>query len=123
MQTFIEITRRVNSSIAAFCQALAMVVIFVGVTKAAAIYFKDVFTRYRAKHAMRESRLEIGHSFSLALAFLIGASILNTTLAPSWNDIGQLAAIIGIRTGLNYFLMRDLKAEEQVAGRSGGAAR
>ncbi|MEM7590776.1 MAG: DUF1622 domain-containing protein [Cyanobacteria bacterium P01_A01_bin.83] len=40
----------------------------------------------------------MGYSFSLGLSFLIGASILTSTIAPSWNDIGQLAAIIALRT-------------------------
>jgi uncharacterized membrane protein len=46
---------------------------------------------------------------SLGLEFLIGADILKTAVAPSWNDIGQLAAIIAIRTVLNFFLMRELE--------------
>jgi len=77
--------------------------------KALTIYMKDVFTKHKSKQAIQESRLEMGHSFSLALAFLIGASILRTTLAPTWNDLGLLAAIIAIRTGLNYFLVRDVQ--------------
>ena len=36
----------------------------------------------------------MGYSFSLGLSFLVGGSILKTTIAPTWNDIGQLAAII-----------------------------
>ena len=44
------------------------------------------------------------------LGFLIGGSILNTTIAPTWNDIGQLASIIAIRTILNYFLLRNIKS-------------
>ena len=31
-------------------------------------------------------------------------------IAPTWDDIGQLAAIAAIRTFLNYFLERDLEA-------------
>jgi uncharacterized membrane protein len=31
---------------------------------------------------------------------------LKTTIAPSWNDIGQLAAIIAIRTLLNSLLLQ-----------------
>ena len=113
METLITYARQVGSCVAVFCQLLAMLVIVIGATKAGIIYLKDIFTKYKAKHAMRESRLEIGHALSLALAFLIGASILNTTLAPTWNDIGQLAAIIAMRIGLNYFLLRDLKEQEQ----------
>jgi len=44
----------------------------------------------------------------LALEFLLGADILRTAVAPSWQEIGQLAAIVVIRTFLNYFLQREL---------------
>lgn len=45
----------------------------------------------------------------LALEFALGADIVRTAIAPTWNDIGQLASIAVIRTGLNYFLERDLQ--------------
>ena len=56
-----------------------------------------------------EIRLSLGRSLALALEFLLGADILKTAVAPTWNDIGQLAAIAILRTGLNYFLERELK--------------
>jgi uncharacterized membrane protein len=42
-----------------------------------------------------------------ALTFQLGADILETAIAPSWEDIGRLAAIAVIRTFLDYFLGRD----------------
>jgi uncharacterized membrane protein len=33
--------------------------------------------------------------------------ILRTTITPTWNEIGQLAAIIVLRTALNYFLQNE----------------
>jgi uncharacterized membrane protein len=99
----------------AFCHILAMVVITIGVGKAFLIFIKDVFTSHKALSAIEESRLEIGHSFSLALAFLIGASILKTTVAPSWTEIGQLIAIIAIRIVLNHFLLKGIEQEKDSA--------
>jgi uncharacterized membrane protein len=61
---------------------------------------------------MTESRTHLGHSLSVALEFLIAADILKTAIAPTWEDIGQLAAIVGIRTVLNFFLHRELKEME-----------
>jgi uncharacterized membrane protein len=58
--------------------------------------------------AIRESRIELGHSFSLGLGFLIGASILKTAAAPNWDDIGKLSVIIAIRTILNFFLTMEI---------------
>lgn len=53
-------------------------------------------------------RLELGGSIAVALEFLLGADVLATAVAPSWNDIGKLAAIAILRTGLNYFLEKEL---------------
>ncbi len=106
MQNFIG---DINQIIINMCQLLASIVILLGVVKAILIYARDILYREKSLDAIQESRLEIGHSFSLGLAFLIGASILKTIITPNWDDIGQLAAIIAIRTTLNHFLLKDLE--------------
>lgn len=111
MELLDHILRTGNAIVVAVCQILAMVVISIGIVKALGIFLKDVLSPGRSAVAIQESRLELGHSFSLALGFLIGASILKTTLAPTWSDIGQLASIIAIRTILNYFLLHDISAQ------------
>ena len=113
MEQLENIIKVANSIIVVACQFLAMVVISIGVVKALKIYLADVLTPGRSASAVKESRLELGLSFSLALGFLIGASILKTTLAPTWTDIGQLASIIAIRTILNYFLLHDIAVQSE----------
>ncbi|HEX5655024.1 MAG TPA: DUF1622 domain-containing protein [Chitinophagaceae bacterium] len=54
-------------------------------------------------------RVKFGSSVAVALELLLGADVLATAVAPSWNDIGQLASIAVIRTALNYFLGKELK--------------
>ena len=49
----------------------------------------------------------------LALAFQLGADILSTAIAPSWEQIGKLGAVAIIRTALNYFLSREMKEERR----------
>ncbi len=44
----------------------------------------------------------------MGLEFALAADIVRSVITPTWNDIGQLAAIAVIRTFLNYFLERDL---------------
>ncbi len=90
------------------CHFLAIIVIFLGIVKSLIIFIKDALFKMSSAESFRESRIELGHAFSLGLGFLIGASILNTTLAPTWNDIGQLASIIVLRTFLNFFMMREI---------------
>ena len=55
-----------------------------------------------------EVRLRLGRWLALALEFELAADILRTAVAPTWNEIGQLAAIVVLRTALNYFLQREI---------------
>ena len=106
-----QVLATLNQVVVGVCQLLAILVISIGVAKAVWIYVREALTPGRSTAAVRASRLELGHSFSLGLGFLIGGSILKTTLAPTWNDIGQLAAIIAIRTILNFFLTLDISRQ------------
>jgi uncharacterized membrane protein len=54
-------------------------------------------------------RLELGLWLSLALELEVGADILRTAVAPTWNEIGKLVAIVALRTILNYFLSRETR--------------
>ncbi len=59
-----------------------------------------------------EARLSLGRWLALGLEFALAADILRTAVAPTWQDIGQLAAIAVLRTGLNYSLEREIAREE-----------
>jgi uncharacterized membrane protein len=66
-------------------------------------FFKDCpFTRTGL-------RMQLGQSMVVGLEFLVAADILKTALSPSWNDILFLAALIGLRTVLNYLLEHELR--------------
>lgn len=58
-----------------------------------------------AKEAVR---LRLGRWLAVALEFELAADILRTAVAPTWNEIGQLAAIVVLRTVLNYFLQQEI---------------
>ena len=57
-------------------------------------------------------RLALGRWLALGLEFALAADILRTAIAPSWREIGQLAAIAVLRTALNFFLEREIAREE-----------
>ena len=103
---FITLVKNLNSWVVSLCQLLALFVIVTGIIKALIIYCKHIFSNSRSAIAFQASRLELGYAFSLGLSFLVGGSILKTTIAPTWNDIGQLTAIIALRTVLNYLLLQ-----------------
>ena len=58
-------------------------------------------------------RLTLARYLALALEFQLGADILSTAVAPSWDQIGKLGAIAVIRTALNYFLTREMQQERE----------
>jgi len=57
-------------------------------------------------------RLGLGRFLTLGLEFQLASDVLRTAIAPSFREIGQLAAIAAIRTALNYFLAREIKVEK-----------
>ena len=57
----------------------------------------------------------------LSLEFALGADIIRTAISPTWDDIGKLAAIAGIRTFLNYFLAHDLEEAAMLKRRAAKA--
>lgn len=70
-------------------------------------------TALRQEPQIENIRLCLARWLALALEFELGADILRTAIAPTWADIGQLAAIATIRTLLNYFLQKEIDRAAQ----------
>jgi len=66
-------------------------------------------------------RLSFARYLALALEFQLAADILSTAVAPTWERIGKLGAIAVIRTGLNYFLTREMRDEAARPAATGSA--
>lgn len=64
-------------------------------------------------------RLTLARYLALALEFQLGADILTTAVAPSWDQIGKLGAIAVIRTTLNFFLTREMQEERETTNAQG----
>jgi uncharacterized membrane protein len=95
-------------------------VIGVALVRALATYLFDLISR-QGDVPKESIRLTLGRSLALALEFQLAADILGTALNPTLRDIGLLAAIVILRTLLNYFLGKEIDAADQRAGRVGGA--
>ena len=110
------------TQVALVIQLIAVVFIAAGTLEAVATVFKGLVVRadidrYR-QIWIRYARVLIG-----GLTFMLAADVVDTAIAPDWDDIGKLAAIAAIRTALNYFLERDmremgLRAQEESARRA-----
>jgi uncharacterized membrane protein len=60
-----------------------------------------------------KGRLTFSRFLVIALEFQLAADIIATAVAPDFEQIGKLGAIAVIRTFLNYFLMREIREEEE----------
>ena len=90
-------------------EGAAVLIILFGATQAFLHYLRRGLTRLTNPAVILDSRLKLGHTLSLGLGFLVGADIILTAVSPTWEEIGQLAAIVAIRIVVNFFLMKDLK--------------
>lgn len=102
-----------------FAELCGALVIATAVLRALARFVPHLRRRASPHDAYQdEIRLQLGKSLALALEFELAADILKTAVVPSLAVIGQLAAIVVLRTLLNYFLERELRqAESRGAGR------
>ncbi|MGI4803437.1 MAG: DUF1622 domain-containing protein [Janthinobacterium lividum] len=95
----------------------------VEITGAAAIAIGSAISLYRFAKALisrqetdfNAIRLTLARYLALALEFQLGADILSTAVAPNWQEIGKLGAIAVIRTGLNYFLSKEMEEEKKAS--------
>lgn len=61
-------------------------------------------------------RLRLGGFLALGLEFQLASDLLRTAVAPSFEQIGKLAAVATIRTILNFFLERELRRGRDTSG-------
>jgi uncharacterized membrane protein len=104
-----ELLRQSARLIAELIEAVAVLLIAYGAGEAFVNSLRHFF-RHTHDAGWRKF-LRFGIWLLLGLQFALAADIVRSAIAPTWNDIGQLASIAAIRTFLNYFLERDLAAE------------
>jgi uncharacterized membrane protein len=54
-------------------------------------------------------RQRLGAHLLLGLEIFIAADIISSAVSPSWEKVGILASIVGVRTVLSYFLRMEVK--------------
>lgn len=89
-------------------EAFGALVIFVGAVRTIVKYLRACLGR--GPDHMTSLRIQLGQNMVMGLEFLVAADILRTALTPTWNEMLLLATLIALRTVLNYFVERELKA-------------
>jgi len=101
--------RQFAGTAALLIEGIAVVLIAYGAAEAFVNSFRHVFRPLPGSGWRKALFVRFGIWLLLGLQFALAADIVRSVISPSWNDIGQLAAIAAIRTFLNYFLERDLQ--------------
>ncbi|WP_166532099.1 DUF1622 domain-containing protein [Blastococcus xanthinilyticus] len=107
-----ELLQHVVNVLVVIVEACGAAVIIIGAVWAF-LLFVWVGLRDRSTRAFVPVRLTLGRFLALGLEFQLAADVLKTAVAPSWEEIGQLAAIAAIRTALNYFLGKEIAEEKR----------
>jgi len=102
VRSYVEWLRLAVESLGALVIAAGIVIVAIGLVRYVVRGGGDSFVPIR---------LAFARYLTLALELQLGADILSTSIAPTWDRIGKLAAIAVIRTALNYFLSKELKDE------------
>lgn len=105
--------REFSASVALLVEGVAVVLIAYGAAEPFANSGRHFFHHARDTGWRKALFVRFGVWLLLGLQFALAADIVRSVISPSWNDIGQLAAIALIRTFLNYFLERDLAHVEK----------
>jgi len=107
-----ELLQDVVNVLVSIVEACGAAVIIIGAVWSFA-RFVWVGLRRRDTSAFVPVRLTLGRFLALGLEFQLAGDVLRTAVAPSFRELGQLAAVAAIRTVLNYFLGKEIAEERR----------
>ena len=103
----------ITESATVIINAMALLMIAYGTLQAFFCGLRAMVIPSPTGHELQRGYVRYARWLIAGLTFQLAADIIETAIAPTWDDIGRLAAIAVIRTFLNYFLERDtLEARE-----------
>ena len=103
-----ELVRLSAGYVAVSIELVGIVIVAIGTLEAAVAVGRLLLKRTPQAEA-RQAWLRYMHWLAAGLTFQLAGDIVHSAVAPTWDDIGKLAAIAAVRTFLNYFLERDFK--------------
>lgn len=110
MESLLEL---MAAHVALAVETVAVLLVTLGAIEAVVRTVAPLVSRTTDRKSFRRVWTHFGRWLLLALQFSLGADIVRSAIAPSWDDIGHLAAIAAIRTFLSYFLEKDMAEIER----------
>jgi uncharacterized membrane protein len=89
-------------------EAIAIAIIAFGALEAVVGMVRAGLNSATSNDDRRAVWLSFARWLVAGLTFQLAADVVNTSFAPTWDELGHLAAIAAIRTFLSYFLDREV---------------
>lgn len=105
-----DIVQDATRQIALAINVIAVVLVLGGVVAAIFGLFREVVRGTATLVAKRALWMDLARWLIAGLTLQLAADIVETAIAPTWEALGQFAAIAAIRTLLSYSLDRDMSA-------------
>jgi uncharacterized membrane protein len=99
-----EIARYVALAI----QAIAVLVVAIG-TLRAVLDMTRVALASGGREEQRKVWVHYARWLVAGLTFQLAADVVGTSFSPTWDEVGKLAAVAGIRTVMSFFLDREME--------------
>jgi uncharacterized membrane protein len=94
-------------------QIMALLVVAFGTIQAFVLSLRAMVNPSGSGRDFHRGYVQYARWLIAGLTFQLAADIIQTSFAPSWDEIGQLAAIAAIRAFVNFFLEHDMAAQEK----------
>ena len=104
----------VGHTLALVIEAIALFLIAMGTAEALISMVRLLATPAATGQRRRTVWLDFAQWLVAALTFQLAADLIATSFSPTWNEIGHLGAIAGIRTFLSYFLDKEVANTRQL---------
>ncbi|TAN43467.1 MAG: DUF1622 domain-containing protein [Nitrospirae bacterium] len=90
---------------------MGAVIVVWGVIEALAAFIGLKFSSAKEDPVSKSEsiRQRLGAHLLLGLEIFIAADIISSAVSPSWEKVGILVSVVGVRTVLSYFLRMELK--------------
>lgn len=114
----VSILHELGSHFALALQAIAILIVAIGSVKALVDIVRNMLASRGGHVAKRLVSLDYGNWLIVGLTFQLAADVVSTSFAPTWDELGRLAVVAGIRTFLSYFLDHEMDRAHRLKRRS-----
>jgi uncharacterized membrane protein len=104
--------QRILQAVIMAISIMGAAIVIWGIAESVFAFFVMKIARPLPHDAIQESeaiRQRLGAHLLLGLEIFIAADIISSVASPTWERVGILASIVGVRTVLSYFLRMEMK--------------